>query len=438
MGATDLDPLLELLRIPSVSADPAHAADLARALQWVAGFVEHSGGSAEIVEGTSGRIVVGELSASANAAVAPTVLLYGHVDVQPAAPLELWESPPFEPTIRDGWLYCRGVADDKGQVWILLDAVRELAGAGALPVNVRVLVDAEEESGGTSAPDWIAADERGADACVIFDTSMLTDELPAFNLGTRGTAYFHVTVETGRRDVHSGVFGGAGLNAMHALVAALAAVMPPLPAPLREGTLPPSDAELASWSDLPNGNAVLADQGVVPADDRTAADFYRRTWAETSLDVNGIEGGSPRLMKTIVPARAEANLSLRLAYGQSVVRVAESLEALLAAAVPAGATLAVELTASCEASLTAADAPAITLAQDAFERVVGSRPVLVRSGGSLPVAPALEDRGIPALITGFDVPGGNIHAPNERFRVENLELGRRAARELLMAYAGLA
>jgi acetylornithine deacetylase/succinyl-diaminopimelate desuccinylase-like protein len=437
MTTTDLEPLLELLRIPSVSADPAHAGDLELALGWVAAFLERAGGRAEIVDGSSGRMVVGDVPASSGAAAAPTVLLYGHVDVQPPEPVELWESPPFEPTIREGWMYCRGVADDKGQVWILLDAVRELAAAGALPVNVRVLCDAEEEIGGTSAPDWIAGQE-GVDACVIFDTSMLAGDVPAFNLGTRGTAYFHVTVETGRRDVHSGVFGGAGLNAMHVLVAALATVAPPLPAALREGTLPPGAAEVESWSALRSGALVLADEGVLPADARAAADFYRRTWAETSLDVNGIAGGSPQLMKTILPARAEANLSMRLAYGQAVAHVTETLERLLTESLPAGATLTLELMASCEASLTRADTPAITLAQDAFERALGTRPVLVRSGGSLPVAPALEARGIPALITGFDVPGGNIHSPNERFRIDHLELGRRAARELLTAYAGLA
>ena len=436
METAGLEPLLELLRIPSVSADPAHAGDVGRALEWVAAYVEGCGGSAAI----TGGLVVGEVRAS-KGGDAPTVLVYGHIDVQPPAPLELWETPPFEPTVHDGWLYCRGVADDKAQLWLLLDAVRELAAAGTLPVNVRVLCDAEEEIGGTGAADWVRRDAQRADACVIFDTAMLQGDLPAFYLGTRGTAYFHLTVETNRRDVHSGVFGGAGLNAMHALVTALEAVLPrdgSLPAVLHEGTIAPDEVEIASWTSLPTGAAALADQGVLPADPRAAADFYRRTWAETTLDVNGIEGGSPHLMKTIVPARAEANLSMRLAYGQSVAQVGASLERLLLDAAPAGARLSLDLLAECEASLTTADSPAITLAQTAFEQVVGTRPVLVRSGGSLPIAPALEARGIPFVLTGFDVPDGNVHAPNERFRVDYLELGRRAARHVLSAYAGLA
>ncbi len=177
---------------------------------------------------------------------------------------------------------------------------------------------------------------------------------------------------------------------------------------------------------------------MLPADPGAAAEFYPRTWAEPSLDVHGLEGGSPQLMKTIVPARAEANLSMRLAPGQSVARIAANLEQLLRAAAPPAARVGIDLWAACEASSTRADTPAITLARAAFEHAIGVAPVLVRTGGSLPIAPALEARGIPALITGFDVPDGNIHAPNERFRVAHLDLGRRAARELFVRYDGLA
>jgi acetylornithine deacetylase/succinyl-diaminopimelate desuccinylase-like protein len=432
--------LLELLRIPSVSADPAHAADVQAALDWVAAFVTRAGGEARIVDGTSGQLVVGTIEASHDPEQAPTILCYGHVDVQPPAPLELWDSPPFEPTVRDGWLYCRGVADDKGQLWLLLEGARTLAAEGALPVNVRMLCDAEEEVGGGSAAAWVAGDERGADACVAFDTAMLAGGLPAFYLGTRGTAYFHLRVRTSRRDIHSGVYGGAGLNALHALTLALAAVVARegrLPEPLRVGTIPPSELELASWAALPRGHDVLADQGVVPADEQAEGRFYARTWAEPSLDVHGLEGGSPQLMKTIVPARAEANLSLRLAHGQTVASIAPVLERLLREAAPAGAAVELELLSACDPSLVPPDAAAVTLAADAFERTLGVRPVLVRSGGSLPVAPALAARGIPAVITGFDVPDGNVHAPNERFRLDHLELGVATARELLRSYAGL-
>jgi acetylornithine deacetylase/succinyl-diaminopimelate desuccinylase-like protein len=432
--------LLELLRIPSVSADPVHAADVREALDWLVSFVTGAGGEAQIVDGVTGALVVGEFAASRAPELAPTVLCYGHVDVQPPAPLELWDSPPFEPTIRDGWLYCRGVADDKGQLWLLLEAARSLAIEGALPVNVRVLCDAEEEVGGQSAAAWVGQDERGADACVVFDTAMLTGGLPAFYLGTRGTAYFHVRVRTGRHDVHSGVYGGAGLNALHALAVTLGAVIPRdgrLPEPLREGTIPPSDEEIASWAALSPGRQVLADQGVVPADERADSEFYLRTWGEPSLDVHGLEGGSPQLQKTVLPACAEANLSLRLAHGQTVAAIAPVLDRLLRESAPVGAAVELELMSACDPSLVAPDSAAIILGLDAFERALGIRPVLARTGGSLPLAPALAARGIPAVITGFDVPDGNIHAPNERFRLDHFELGLATARELFAAYAGL-
>jgi acetylornithine deacetylase/succinyl-diaminopimelate desuccinylase-like protein len=429
----------ELLRIPSVSADPARDANVRAALDWVVAFVRGAGGDAAVTAGTTGPLVVGEVPASNGAGA--TVLCYGHVDVQPPDPLALWDSPPFEPTVRDGWLYARGVADDKGQLWILLEAARSLGAAGELPVNVRFVVDAEEESGGTAAPDWVAADERGADAAVVFDSSMLAGDLPAFCLGTRGTAAWHLAVRTGVRDLHSGVYGGAALNAVHALTQALAAVIPGedgrVPDALRAGTIPPSEEEVESWSTLPAGPDVLAAQGARPSDPRAAEEFYLRTWAETSLSVNGVEGGSPQLIKTVLPVLAEANLSIRLAYGQTVPGVTEALERLLRDALPAGAALELREVGSCEPSLVPPGHVAIELGRDVFERVLGKRPVLVRSGGSVPFVTALAVRGIPAVFTGFDVPDGNIHAPNERFRLDHLDLGLQTARELFRAYAGL-
>ena len=437
---TDVTTLLELLRIPSISADPSHASDVRAALDWFVAFVRRAGGDAQLwVEG-EGDVATGEIRASQESEEAPTILVYGHVDVQPPDPLERWESPPFDPTFRDGWLYCRGVADDKGQFWLLLEAARRLAASGELPVNVRILCDGEEEIGGTTAVRWIEHDPRGADACVIFDTAMLGRQVPVFNVACRGTAYFHVGVRAGRRDVHSGVYGGAGLNAVHVLTHALECVLPRdgrLPLELREGVLPVDPAELESWAELPPGEDVLGDQGVALADENAARDFYLRTWAEPSLDVNGIEGGSPQLMKTVIPSSAEANVSLRLVPGQTVDAIGDALQSLLRRELPAQATLDVRLLAGSEAALVAPDSPAIQLGIAAFERALGATPRLVRTGGSLPLAPKLARRNIPAVITGFDLPEGNIHAPNERFLVEHLELGLDAARELYLAYAGL-
>lgn len=441
MEAAWLDELSELLRIPSVSADSAHFADVVAAGEWVCAFIRRAGGECQLLDWHGQPLAVGELRASENAESAPTVLCYGHFDVQPPAPLEEWQSPPFEPTVRDGWLYARGVADDKGQLWMLLKAAAGLAAEGRLPVNVRFACDGEEETGGHSIVEFLEADERGADACVIFDSGMLARGVPCFNLSARGMAYFHLQLRTGARDLHSGMFGGAALNALHALTQTLQAVLPGpdglLPEPLRAGIVPPTDDELAAWRTLQPGAEVLADQGAQPADAAAADEFYLRTWAGSAVDVHGIQGGSPVLQKTVLPVLAEANLSIRLAPGQSVEEIRPAVEGLLRGAVPAGAELEIERWASSPPGLVRPDESAIRLGLDAFERALGVRPLLVRSGGSLPIVPALADKGIPTVITGFDLPEGNIHSPNERLWVEYFPLGVAAARELFLGYAAL-
>ena len=278
--------LAELIAIPSISADPAHAADVVGAAEWVRDAVERAGGGADLVQWGERPLVVGEVRASRGADRAPTVLAYGHFDVQPPDPLDLWESPPFELHERDGWLYARGVADDKGQLFLLLKAVELLATAGELPVNVRVVCDGEEEVGGHSVVEWLAADERRADAAVVFDSSYVERGVPAFNIAVRGLCYLHVTVRTGRRDLHSGLDGGAALNAMHALVRTLEGVLPRdgrLPEPLRAGIVRPSDEEAEGWARLPPGASELDAAGATPADGSAADEFYARTWVEPSL-----------------------------------------------------------------------------------------------------------------------------------------------------------
>ena len=441
MDTALLEELSELLRIPSVSADSAHFADVVAAGEWVCSFLRRAGGECRLVDWHGQPIAVGELRASENAESAPTVLCYGHFDVQPPAPLEEWHTPPFEPTVRDGWLYARGVADDKGQLWMLLQAAAGLAAERRLPVNVRFACDGEEETGGHSIVEFLEADERGADACVIFDSSMLARGVPCFNLSARGMAYFHVKLRTGARDLHSGMFGGAALNALHALTQTLRAVLPGpdglLPEPLRVGIAPPTEAELAAWRSLQPGAEVLADQGARPADATAAEEFYLRTWAGAAVDVHGIQGGSPILQKTVLPVFAEANVSIRLAPGQDVDEISAAMERLLRDALPAGAELEIERWSFSPPGLVAPDERAVQLGLDAFERVLGVRPLLVRSGGSLPIVPALAEKGIPTVITGFDLPEGNIHSPNERLLLEYLPLGVAAARELFLAYAAL-
>jgi acetylornithine deacetylase/succinyl-diaminopimelate desuccinylase-like protein len=435
-----LDELSELIRIPSISADPAHGDDVRAAGQWVCDLVGRAGGDAELVDWHGHPLAIGEIRASENADSAPTVMCYGHFDVQPPAPLDLWESDPFQLEVRGEYVYARGIADDKGQLYMLLKAAEELAAAGTLPVNIRFCCDGEEETGGHSIVEFLEADERGADAAVIFDSGMIRRGLPAFNIAMRGLVYFHLTLRTGERDLHSGMYGGAALNAFHALARIMSALAPKdgkLPEPLRAGLVPPTEDELAGWRQLPAGADELSDQGARPVDAAAADEFYIRTFAEPSLDVHGIEGGSPHLQKTVLPVVADANFSIRLAPGQQVETIAAAAEQLVRDAAPAGTDVELKLMSSAPPGLVKPDSQAIQLGLDAFERVVGTRPLLIRSGGSIPLVPALGAKGIPTIITGFALPDAQVHSPNERLLVEHVPLGIRAARELFVEFAGL-
>ena len=435
-----LDDLTDFVRIPSVSADSAHDGDVRKAGEWVCDFVRRAGGEAELRDWHGHPLALGEFRASSGDGEAPTVICYGHFDVQPPAPLDLWESDPFEATLRDERLYGRGIADDKGQLFMLLKAAEELSARGELPVNLRICCDGEEESGGHSIVEFLEADERGGDACVIFDTAMLKRGVPLFNLSTRGLVYVHLRVNTGRRDLHSGVFGGAALNALNALDQILAAVLPSdgrAPERLRAGIAPPTPAELAGWAELTPGAEELAGQGARPADAAAAEEFYVRTFAEPSVDVHGIEGGSPHLQKTVLPVEAHANLSIRLAPGQDPDQISGEFERLLREAAPDGADLEVESLASSRPGLVDPDSPVVQLGLDAFERAVGARPLLIRSGGTLPIVPALADKGIPTILTGFALPDSNIHSPNENLLADYLPLGVSAAAELYKEFGKL-
>lgn len=437
-----LDELAQFLRIPSISADPEHAGDVIRAGEWVRDLIRGAGGTSEIVDWHGQPLAVGEIPASSGAGGpdSPTVLCYGHFDVQPPDPLDLWESAPFEPTVRGDRLYGRGVADDKGQLYMLLAGARALAQAGALPVNVRFACDGEEETGGHSIVEFLEADERGADAAVIFDSGMIREDVPAFDIATRGLVYFHLELSTGATDLHSGMYGGAALNAAHALIRMLDRMIASdgrLAEPLRQGIIPPSAQELEDWKQLPGGVAELAEQGANPSDPAAAEQFYVRTTAEPALDVNGIVSGSPHLEKTVLPVRAAANVSVRLAPGQDPETIAAAFEQLIRDATPAGATLELTRMSSARPGIVPADARAIQLGLDAFERVLGVRPKLIRSGGTLPIVAALADREIPTIITGFSLPDANIHAPNEHLLARYIPLGIDTVKALFEALGRL-
>jgi acetylornithine deacetylase/succinyl-diaminopimelate desuccinylase-like protein len=433
-----LSELREFIAIPSVSADPAHQDDLQRAAEWVRDFVKGMGGEAELVRKGTRDLVIGDIPANGNGASAPTVLIYGHFDVQPPAPLDLWESPPFELEERDGWFYARGIADDKGQLYTLLKAAELLRADNALPVNVRVACDGEEEIGGHSIVEFLEEDDRGADACIIFDGGMTRPEQPEFGLATRGLVGFHVTVRTGDRDLHSGYYGGVALNAIHVLLQGLNALVARnglLPDQLRVGRTALSDVEVASLDKLPIGAQILDEAGATPLDPKAENDFYDRTWAEPSLDVNGIFGGKPDFVNTTLIVEAHARFTIRLAPGQDPDTIAAAAEKLFRAAVPESAQITWEEENSAPPGVFAPDSPAIQLGLEAFERAVGVRPILVRVGGTLPIYPALAAKGIPTIGTGFALRESNVHSPNERLRVEDVDRAVAAATEL---YKGLA
>jgi acetylornithine deacetylase/succinyl-diaminopimelate desuccinylase-like protein len=426
-----LDELADFLSIPSVSADHAHSADVARAAEWVAVKVRSLGGEAELRE--DGRLVVGEIAGPPGS---PTVLVYGHYDVQPPAPLELWDSDPFAAEARGEWLYARGVADDKGQLWMQLKAIEELVVSGPLPVTFRVVCDGEEETGGDAIVRFLDGDERVIDACVVLDGWMKRRNAPEFVVATRGLVALDVAVQTGERDLHSGHYGGTALNAIHALAQGLAALFPRegrLPEPLRAGVAPPSEDEAMGWLELPPGSEELARVGAAPLDERADEDFYERVFVEPSLDVTGILGGKPGLRNTTLVSRAEAGITIRVAPGQDPTVLAEAAESILRDALPAGASLEILKIDLTPPAVLPRDTEVLALARDAFERVFARRPLIVRVGGTLPITAALARREIPTVMAGLALPDSHTHSPNERMLLETFPLGVAAARETYRA-----
>ncbi len=432
-----LDDLIDWMRIPSISTGGGETADIERAAEWVIDRVLAAGGEGELVQIGEGAnpLAVGELRATDEDA--PTVLIYGHYDVQGPGPDELWSSPPFEPTIRDGRIYGRGAADDKGNFLPLLHVACAMARAGELPVNVRVLVEGEEETGSEAVTSWVRSDARGADAAIVFDSGMPDPATPAITVGLRGVVMLHLEVRTAERNVHSGIYGGSVLNALHVLTGMLAQVLPGpdgrVREELREGVKPPSAAEVESWTRLPAGEQAISEVGARPVYPGAGAEYYERNGADAALDVNEIAGGEPR---TVVPAQATASLSLRLAPGQDSVKMRAVLEGLLRDALPDGAELTVS-SHSAAPALFEPEVPALALAADALERACGVIPIFMRSGGSIPIVAEMAERGYPVIVGGFGLPEDRLHAPDESYALASLAWGEAAARELYKAFAAL-
>ncbi len=442
-SAAILPELIEFLRIPSVSTLPEHKGDVQRAAEWVADYLRRAGLDHVAVIPTAGHPLV--YADWLHAADQPTVLIYGHYDVQPADPLAAWHSPPFEPTVRDGNIYARGAADDKGQVYIHLRAVAGLLAEGGLPVNVRFLIEGEEEVGSAGLTAYIQANPTApaCDAVLISDTPMFAPGRPTITTGLRGAVFTELTVETGRQDVHSGLYGGAAPNAIGILCGIIAGLtdaagrvtLPGYYDAVRSLTA----AERESWAALPFDAEAYREAEIGAPTLLPDAEFsiLERVWGRPTFDVNGIEGGySGAGSKAIIPARAQAKLSFRLVPDQDPTAVIAALRAHVAELCPPSATVHWGETHGAPAVLLATDSPAMQAARAALAETFGCEPVLTRMGGSVPIVLLFQMvLHAPCIMLGFGLPDDNLHAPNEKMHLANITDGILAVRAFLRRLA---
>jgi acetylornithine deacetylase/succinyl-diaminopimelate desuccinylase-like protein len=421
--------LFELLRIPSVSARAEHRPDLQRAAEWLAASLRSAGLSAEIHPTAGNPIVLGEWRGAP--AGSPTVLIYGHYDVQPAEPLDLWTSPPFEPALRDGRIYARGATDDKGQLFLHLKALEaHLKTRGTLPVNVIVLVEGEEEGGGENLTPFVErhAERLRCDAVVISDGSMFAPGLPSILCSLRGMAYFQIDVQGPEGDLHSGTYGGAVVNPATALVRILAT--------LHDGeghvAVPGFYDRVRAWKleDLPFDEAGFREEARVPALGGEAGyTTLERLWARPTCEVNGLLSGyTGEGPKTVIPATAMAKVSCRLVPDQDPAEIERLFRAHVERVAPPGVTVKVALLHGSSAWRASLDDPLFEAANRALAVTFGRTAVIAGDGGSLPIVGDFERiLKAPVLLLGFGLPGENAHAPDEWLSVENFEKGMRTA-----------
>lgn len=427
-----LEELKEFLRIPSVSTLPEHAGDIRRAAEFVRDRIRAAGiADAVLIEGTGNPLVYAEWTGAPGK---PTVLLYGHYDVQPAEPLDEWKSPPFEPEVRGEDIFARGAADDKGQVLILIKAVEALMKRnGKLPVNVKFLIEGEEEVGGEHIESYVKENPQKleCDAAIICDTEMFAPGLPALCVGLRGIVYGELVVQGAAQDLHSGVYGGAAPNAIQAAAEILCALKD------RDGRIlipgfydrvqAPTPAEREAWARLPFDEEVYrkTEVGSTALTGEAGIPLLERVWARPTLEVHGIRGGfTGEGAKTVIPARAVAKVSARLVADQRPEDATAQIQAAVQAACPKGVTARFEPIHTAAPSLVNPDNPFIRKAAAAMTEVFGQETVFIRSGGSIPIAGLFaQELGVPAVMMGFGLPDDNLHAPNEKFHLPNLYQG---------------
>jgi acetylornithine deacetylase/succinyl-diaminopimelate desuccinylase-like protein len=440
-----LEGLKTWLRIPSISTLPEHKLDIMRAAEFVEDELKRAGMSnVKLIEGQGNPLVYGEWLGAPGK---PTLLLYGHYDVQPPDPLDEWKSPPFEPEVRGDNIYARGACDDKGQTYILIKAVEGfLKTKGKLPVNVKFLIEGEEEMGGEHIEAFVkSGDPRlKADAAVICDTEMFAPELPTLCVGLRGIIYGELIVTGARQDLHSGVYGGAAPNPIMAIAEILTALKDRdghinIPG-LYDRVVPPSPEERAAWDRLPfNEPDFLAKEvGSTALTGEPQFDVLARTWARPTLEVHGIRGGfTGEGAKTVIPAKAVAKVSMRLVADQDPVEVTRLLQESVRTVCPKGVTAEFKTIHGAGPSLVDPTNPFVQAAAKAMTEMFGTETVFIRSGGSIPIVGAFHDHlGIPSVMMGFGLPDDNLHSPNEKFFLPNFYRGIEAVAAYFEVLAG--
>lgn len=423
--------LKHFLSIPSISALPDHAGDVRRCAEWTADEMRRIGlRNVRLVETPGNPIVYGDWL---NAPGAPTILFYGHYDVQPVDPLELWESPPFEATVRDGEIYARGSADDKGQVFMHLKAIEAyLTKQERLPVNIKLIIEGEEEVGSNNLDDFVREHRAAlaADVVVISDSAMFDRGVPSICYALRGLAYFQIDVRGTSSDLHSGVFGGAVANPAMVLAQILAQMKDrggriKIPG-FYEDVQELSEEERAAWRALPfNERQYRKDLGAPKLFGESGFSVLERVWARPTFEVNGIIGGFTGAgAKTVIPAVASAKVSMRLVPNQDPDKIARLFEAYVRKIAPKTVELTVTRMHGGKPWITAYDNAFVQAAGRAIELGFGKPPVFCREGGSIPVVSTFQQElGIPAVLFGVGLPDENAHAPNEHLDLANFQNG---------------
>jgi acetylornithine deacetylase/succinyl-diaminopimelate desuccinylase-like protein len=437
--AAFLDGLKAFLRIPSISTLSEHKPDIRRAAVFALAELRQAGLDGELIEGEGNPLVYAEWTGAPGK---PTLLLYGHYDVQPPDPLDEWKSPPFDPEVRGQDIFARGSSDDKGQTYILMKAVEGLLKTRAkLPVNVKFLIEGEEETGGEHIESYVNQKPArlAADAAIICDTEMFAPELPTICVGLRGMVYAELRLEGANHDLHSGVYGGAAPNPLQAAAEIIAALKD------RDGRIlipgfydkvvAPSSKEREAWARLPFDEREYTEKemGARELVGEPGIPLFERLWARPTFEVHGIRGGfTGEGAKTVIPARAVAKISMRLVADQDPQEAAEQLKQAVHRACPRGVTAEVKVLHSAPPSLVNPDNRFIHAAAEAMAEVFGKPTVYIRSGGSIPIVAAFDQSlGIPSVMMGFGLPDDNLHAPNEKLHLPNFYRGIEAVARYL-------